>query len=54
MKSPLTNVLLAESRAENQGSDGFGKQVLEKSGKLAAQMGLLFLGLFNLEMISYI
>ena len=33
--------ILARSRAENQGSDEFEKQVLEKAGKLAAQAGLL-------------
>ena len=33
--------ILARSRAENQGSDEFEKQVLEKAGKLAAQMGML-------------
>lgn len=33
--------ILAKSRAENQGGDEFEKQVLEKAGKLAAQVGLL-------------
>lgn len=33
--------ILAKSRAENQGSDEYEKQVLEKAGKLAAQVGLL-------------
>lgn len=46
--------ILAKSRAENQGSDEYEKQVLEKAGRLAAQAGLLFLGLFNKEIISYI
>lgn len=33
--------ILAKSRAENQGSDEFEKQVLEKSGKIAAQVGMI-------------
>lgn len=33
--------ILARSRAENQGSDEFEKQVLEKAGKLSAQVGLV-------------
>lgn len=33
--------ILARSRAENNGSDEYEKQVLEKAGKLAAQVGLL-------------
>lgn len=33
--------ILAKSRAENQGSDEFEKQVLEKAGKLSAQVGLI-------------
>ena len=33
--------ILAKSRAENQGSDEYEKQVLEKAGKLAAQVGLV-------------
>ncbi len=33
--------ILAMSRAENQGSDEYEKQVLEKAGKLSAQVGLL-------------
>ena len=33
--------ILAMSRAENQGNDEFEKQVLEKAGKLSAQVGLL-------------
>ena len=33
--------ILAKSRAENQGSDEYEKQILEKAGKLAAQVGLV-------------
>lgn len=33
--------ILAKSRAENQGSDEFEKQVLEKAGKIAAQVGMV-------------
>lgn len=33
--------ILAKSRAENQGSDEYEKQVLEKAGKLAAQVGMV-------------
>jgi hypothetical protein len=33
--------ILAKSRAENQGSDEFEKQVLERAGKLAAQVGMV-------------
>ena len=33
--------ILAKSRAENQGSDEFEKQVLEKAGRLSAQVGLI-------------
>ena len=33
--------ILAKSRAENHGSDEYEKQVLEKAGKLAAQVGLV-------------
>lgn len=33
--------ILAKSRAENHGSDEFEKQVLEKAGKLSAQVGML-------------
>ena len=33
--------ILARSRAENQGSDEFERQVLEKAGKLSAQVGLV-------------
>lgn len=33
--------ILAKSRAENQGSDEYEKMVLEKAGRLAAQVGLL-------------
>ena len=46
--------ILARARAENQGGGEYEKQVLEKAGRLAAQAGLLFLGLFNKEIISYI
>ena len=35
------NDVLARSRAENKGNDEYEKQVLEKAGKLAAQVGLL-------------
>lgn len=48
------NDILARSRAENRGSDEYEKQVLEKAGRPAAQAGLLFLGLFIKEIISYI
>ena len=33
--------ILARSRAENQGSDEYEKQILEKAGKLAAQVGMV-------------
>ena len=33
--------ILAKSRAENQGSDEYEKQVLERAGKLAAQVGMV-------------
>ncbi|MBD5162798.1 MAG: hypothetical protein HDT14_12475 [Oscillibacter sp.] len=33
--------ILARSRAENQGTDEYERVVLEKAGKLAAQVGLL-------------
>lgn len=33
--------ILAKSRTENHGSDEYEKQVLEKAGKLAAQVGLV-------------
>ena len=33
--------ILAKSRAENQGTDEYERQVLEKAGKLSAQVGLL-------------
>ena len=33
--------ILARSRAENQGGDEYEKYVLEKAGKLSAQVGLL-------------
>ena len=33
--------ILAKSRAENQGRDEYERQVLEKAGKLAAQVGLV-------------
>lgn len=33
--------ILARSRAENQGGDEFEKQVLEKAGKLSAQVGMI-------------
>lgn len=33
--------ILAKSRAENRGSDEYEKQVLEKAGKLAAQVGMV-------------
>ncbi|MDE7220291.1 MAG: hypothetical protein K2O45_11825 [Oscillospiraceae bacterium] len=33
--------ILARSRAENQGSDEYEKQVLEKAGKLSAQVGIM-------------
>jgi len=33
--------ILAKSRAENQGSDEYEKQVLEKAGKLSAQVGMV-------------
>lgn len=33
--------ILARSRAENQGQDEYEKQVLEKAGKLSAQVGML-------------
>ena len=42
--------ILAKSRAENQGSDEFEKQVLEKAGKLSSQVGLMvccFIALFS-------
>lgn len=45
------NNILARSRAEIRGSDEYEKQVLEKAGRPA---GLLFLGLFIKEIISYI
>ena len=48
------NDILARARAENQGGGEYEKQVLEKAGRLAAQAGLLFLGLLNKEIISYI
>jgi hypothetical protein len=48
------NNIPARSRAENRGSDEYEKQVLEKAGRLAAQAGLLFPGLFIKEMILYI
>lgn len=32
--------VLARSRAENQGTDEYEKQVLEKAGKLSAQVGM--------------
>lgn len=35
------NDILARARAENQGSDEYEKQVLEKAGRLAAQAGML-------------
>ena len=33
--------ILAKSRAENQGRDEYERQVLEKAGKLAAQVGMV-------------
>ena len=48
------NDILARARAENQGGGEYEKQVLEKAGRLAAQAGLLFPGLFIKEMILYI
>lgn len=33
--------ILAKSRAENNGSDEYERQVLEKAGKLAAQVGMV-------------
>ena len=33
--------ILARSRAENQGNDEYEKQVLEKAGKLSAQVGMV-------------
>lgn len=33
--------VLARSRAENQGTDEYEKQVLEKAGKLSAQVGMV-------------
>ena len=33
--------ILAKSRAENQGSDEYEKQVLEKAGRLSAQVGMV-------------
>ena len=45
------NNIPARSRAENRGSDEYEKQVLEKVGRLAAQAGLLFPGLFINERI---
>lgn len=33
--------ILSKSRAENQGSDEYEKQVLERAGKLAAQVGMV-------------
>lgn len=33
--------ILARSRAENQGSDEYEKQVLEKAGRISAQVGLV-------------
>lgn len=33
--------ILAKSRAENQGSDEYERQVLEKAGKLSSQVGLM-------------
>ena len=33
--------ILARSRAENQGNDEYETQVLEKAGKISAQVGLL-------------
>jgi len=35
------NDILARSRAENQGSDEYEKQVLEKAGRVSGQAGLL-------------
>lgn len=33
--------ILAKSRAENNGNDEYERQVLEKAGKLAAQVGMV-------------
>ena len=33
--------ILARSRAENQGADQYEMQILEKAGKLSAQVGML-------------
>ena len=33
--------ILARSRAENRGTDAYERQVLEKAGKLSAQVGML-------------
>ena len=33
--------ILAKSRAENNGSDEYERQVLEKAGKLSSQVGLM-------------
>lgn len=33
--------ILARSRAENQGTDEYETQILEKAGKLSAQVGML-------------
>lgn len=33
--------ILAKSRAENNGNDEYERQILEKAGKLAAQVGLV-------------
>ena len=33
--------ILARSRAENQGTDEYEKQVLEKAGRLSSQVGML-------------
>lgn len=33
--------ILAKSRAENNGSDEYERQILEKAGKLAAQVGMV-------------
>ena len=39
--------ILARSRAENQGSDEYERQVLEKAGKISAQVGMLYAALLR-------